>query len=56
MMMIILCTEGRIFSLFSSSRGQLGGQSSSDESGCPSLVSVVMMMMMMTTVRHVSYK
>jgi len=50
--LLILCTEG----MFSSSRGQLGGQSSSDESGCPSLVSVVMMMMMMTTVRHVSYK
>jgi len=39
MMVIILSTEGRIFSWGKSSRGRLGRKASSDD-GCPSLVSV----------------
>jgi len=38
--MMILYVEGRIFSWGKSSRGRLGREASSDDSRCPSLVSV----------------
>ena len=39
--MMLLCTEGRIFSWGNSSRGRLGREASNDDCGdCPSLVTV----------------
>jgi len=40
LMMMILCTEGRIFSWGKSSRGRLGREATGDDNTCPSLVSV----------------
>jgi len=38
--MAMWCSEGRIYSWGKSSRGRLGREASSDDDGCPSLVSL----------------